>query len=713
MRRLKNVSSALAALAVLASTGTANASNSWLQDVRMATEVPSAPQSTPYPSKVSVSFFQKAKCEGNCVKFTVTYKTCNLDANGKPTNIKEKSFFWDMPCQTKAQTGSFELASGEYAYGDATVEIKKRPARGTKWEEFKSGKVDISSGKLSFATEGDLPNGKFSLVTGSGYSTFGGSSAASTSTSATASTQTTSTSVGRGRPTISRTGTERGTVENKINRTSNTATSTSSSNDKARRDAINNGIAGLKAKSNLRDFQINYNAEKQADYQITNQGLVLVQQVERTLSKDDADVLFAISNRNEIFPGAIVYVDQNLANGKPRLFTDGGYGKVTVSLDFDNGGKASRTGIVNSPNAINSAIDEMIREAYTSGYRGGAKANGMSKTFESSRTAAFSLGCDVNFLEVTCNAKVNTNSSKIENLYIHDLSQVYYTVTITLDPDKSNYFGSDASWEKMQRGLENKALAIISSVSYGRRLYHFKKFSSSAFRLNASQTLKAYGQKLESSQSVNDSTVSVDEWGYALGGSNKAAAANLRGDQLKQALQDTEFDISKANQGVPLSFKALFIANNELAKVSSTTKYYETTYSAYPKTINVDIYNGAKVVGATKMYVDMWYNTFSYDTRTKKKTPVQTDKKWNMSWSERGRKNDVIKLGPNEYFEPIADIRITHKHGAGPAFDTNVSSKGQINIADGYLKLDIEGSCYKGQSDPKFTDAHGGKTLLK
>jgi hypothetical protein len=59
-------------------------------------------------------------------------------------------------------------------------------------------------------------------------------------------------------------------------------------------------------------------------------------------------------------------------------------------------------------------------------------------------------------------------------------------------------------------------------------------------------------------------------------------------------------------------------------------------------------------------------------------------------------------LPEGEYFMPKAKIRITHKHGGGRGFDWQESSSGDIDISDGTLYLEIEGSCVWKQEDPHF-----------
>ena len=74
-------------------------------------------------------------------------------------------------------------------------------------------------------------------------------------------------------------------------------------------------------------------------------------------SKQD---IFA-ENLDNIYPGAIVYADQDLANGNPTL-VGLDYGTVTIRVDFNTGkGKsASISGVKNSADAIQSALYSIL-----------------------------------------------------------------------------------------------------------------------------------------------------------------------------------------------------------------------------------------------------------------------------------------------------------------------------------------------------------------
>lgn len=100
-------------------------------------------------------------------------------------------------------------------------------------------------------------------------------------------------------------------------------------------------------------------------------------------------------NLDNIYPGAIIYADQNLANGDPTL-VGLDYGTVTVRVDFNTGeGKrASISGVKNSPDAIQDAIHTILQ---SSDDKPSVKLN-YKKTFVSSvKEMAVNLGVNVSF----------------------------------------------------------------------------------------------------------------------------------------------------------------------------------------------------------------------------------------------------------------------------------------------------------------------------
>lgn len=111
-------------------------------------------------------------------------------------------------------------------------------------------------------------------------------------------------------------------------------------------------------------------------------------------SKQD---IFA-ENLDNIFPGAVVYADQDLANGNPTL-VGLDYGVVTIRVDFNTGkGKStSVSGVKNSADAIQSALYSILQ---SSDYRPPVGLN-YKKTYVSSVTEmAMNLGVSVSFLEI-------------------------------------------------------------------------------------------------------------------------------------------------------------------------------------------------------------------------------------------------------------------------------------------------------------------------
>ena len=93
-------------------------------------------------------------------------------------------------------------------------------------------------------------------------------------------------------------------------------------------------------------------------------------------SKQD---IFA-ENLDNIYPGAIVYADQDLANGNPTL-VGLDYGAVTIRVDFNTGrgNSASVSGVKNSADAIQAALYSILQ---SSDYKPPVKLN-YKKTYVS------------------------------------------------------------------------------------------------------------------------------------------------------------------------------------------------------------------------------------------------------------------------------------------------------------------------------------------
>ena len=131
---------------------------------------------------------------------------------------------------------------------------------------------------------------------------------------------------------------------------------------------------------------------------------------------------FFVDNTDNIYPGAIVIANKDLANGDPTL-AGLGYGKVTVSVNFNTGGKGSRSGVTNSPDGVRAAINEILNEAASNGKRPSVSY----QYHESSNTSLASMVANLNvrasFLKAQANVNTSVSSKEISVTEVEDYKQ--------------------------------------------------------------------------------------------------------------------------------------------------------------------------------------------------------------------------------------------------------------------------------------------------
>lgn len=158
-------------LAFFAMCTTISARDSFLEELPWCAPVPApAPSQTPcftkeetstWPTALNISVWNKATCGGvNLVKFVWRCKTCLLDSNGKPYDIKWDTYrSWELSCDKKPKTTSTNYGARRIYQGKVYVFLKHRYAKGSMYEIVDQGIVDVRStrtktGTLDFVIEG-------------------------------------------------------------------------------------------------------------------------------------------------------------------------------------------------------------------------------------------------------------------------------------------------------------------------------------------------------------------------------------------------------------------------------------------------------------------------------------------------------------------------------------------------------------------------------
>lgn len=370
---------------------------------------------------------------------------------------------------------------------------------------------------------------------------------------------------------------------------------TEDNSDQARRDAINNGFSGQVSRDNATALTRTPLADEALPSVIVNRnGEAFI--LENTTRKADVsgEEMFAMPNSG-IYPGALVYADKDLADGKPTL-VGLSYGKVTLYLDFDNGKQAYKEGVINDAAHVREAINELLRQ------NGGTYAppinlNAKKTTYSSTSKMALDLNVSAKFLGATANVDTKTSSTETSLVEVQDLTQAYYTVTAVQEPDKSKYFGDDITWAKIQEKInQNGPIAMINSVTYGRRAYKFYEYKTSDFNFTGSQSGSYSSVSATAKEDITRSSKASKEWMYIKGGNSAMAKEILTGSEINAAAAGN-LEIGPNNQGVLLTYTASFLASGRHCTANTSATYNETSYIKCPHTVRWEIKNRANAAG--------------------------------------------------------------------------------------------------------------------
>lgn len=468
--------------------------------------------------------------------------------------------------------------------------------------------------------------------------------------------------------------------------------------DKARREAINKGFSNNIGNDNAKALTISVggNDNLPAYIEVGSRALELVR--EEVSVNSQSDQIFA-ANYENIYPGAIVFADQSLADGDPTLAFDGG--TVDLRVNFNTGNR-SHTGVLNNAHSINDEIGKILEEAKYS-----PSPNLQYKSYYSSSLSEMAIGMKVNAKFLSVNAKVDMSTSKTEShVYeTQDYTQEYYTVSITQHPtDQSLYFADNVTWEQIAnkiRSNNNAPLAIITSVTYGRRAYKFYDYSTKDFKFKGSEEVQAYGQTLSSTQDIAEKSETKNVWMYLSGGDTESSGAILKGDEINTAISSKlKFNVN-TNQGVPLYYTVRFIASGRTANVSTTGKYYKTSYRELPGAVEYTFRNNCTHVAGAGFKMRLDYKVFRFDSRGQKQYVPQgkgvEDGYSRYTEHEIGfgnKKTGLLDLQPGEYIEGPLRLQIRCKTTSNGKWHNDVVCR--VVPTNGVIDVDVHGAIRPG-----------------
>lgn len=303
-------------------------------------------------------------------------------------------------------------------------------------------------------------------------------------------------------------------------------------------------------------------------------------------------------NLANVYPGSLLLVNRELAEGKPVpiVTKEGDRKPIELTIDLNGAGEEGTAWIEDpTPGNISTAVDEMV-EAWA------AKGNKAAATIGYDETMVYSeTQLEARLGVKGLGDKLGINFSDIEKgkkkVYVKALKQVYYNVNLTPSND---LFTENVDEEEVIRQIDNQNPAgIITSVAYGRMVYI--KLESSETEKKVEEVFKAAFSKGSVKESVKDSEILKNATfsAYVFGGTaGKGVAVTTKKMEeiIDLIVSEAEFKGSQVSAAKPISYSVSFLKDNKTALISSSTEYVETTVSRYHDTVINLKHRGAYVI---------------------------------------------------------------------------------------------------------------------
>jgi len=471
-------------------------------------------------------------------------------------------------------------------------------------------------------------------------------------------------------------------------------------------DRLDNAIVST-VDSNLKEFII---SRGQA-MQLTN----------RVCDINDPRSEFMPINESSIYPGRLVYVNRSLIDGKiddVQFYTKEGpqTGRVTVNVNFiaGNGETLSEKNVEATATEVNNAIGRIITKALGSGALPPASADSTASLSNSKAKLSIDLGCSVDYLGTKC--KVDTNTTKTQESFyqIDKFTQGFYQVSVEAeDRDSVNFLGAGVTLQNLADAYKEAPIGIIKSVTYGRTGFNVKQYDASSFSFTGDQSVSyKSAASVTSKQDIQENSRAASHYARIWGGSaTNAGKALLAGRKAKTDVESKEIDsafltemsanmeVSKVNQGVPISFTVVYLASGKEATTKMTGKYVETEYVPLFNRASVYLKNDATtLLGTESVNVLIEPKYIKLDSNGKvvgEGWATEFSKKWNNNSSM----STNIQLPPNCYFKDnklYVYLRTRKANVKGVSWKR--ASEGWVDLKrNGYLGLKILGNYLKNQ----------------
>ena len=328
--------------------------------------------------------------------------------------------------------------------------------------------------------------------------------------------------------------------------------------------------------------------------QARDKAVIVCTKVGRSLKKNLEGVSILRPTGGVIFPGALVYADQNLMEGRPTPIVLN-RGPLTLSIDLP--GLQDRLTPISAPSnssvqvSLNKILEVWNNNPASQGYANAARSSLQLSTAYTANQIALELGFSAGWAGGGVSTKLGMSSNSEKSVVMGFYRQVFYSVTMDTPSSPGSVFAKDLSLDQIRQAVHNEAVpAYVRSVDYGRILMITMETSALDTRANLeaalNQTITSgikFGGELDNryEKIVKNAAYSIVAIG---GGAGTAAEFSGNAENMKSLGEYLTRDATyrRDNPGAPISYSLAFLKDNTLAEMGFATEYTQTECIRYP-----------------------------------------------------------------------------------------------------------------------------------
>ncbi len=286
-----------------------------------------------------------------------------------------------------------------------------------------------------------------------------------------------------------------------------------------------------------------------------------------------------------IWPGALVYGDEDLLNGTPRPIT---LSRAPLNLRLDLPGMVEE-GNLHVENPENSSVQTEINKGlewwnaneYVDGYVNPSLSEYQSAISHSSKQMSLDIDMNIEWASSSIESQLDYESSSEIEVAAIAFKQVFYSVVMNTPSSPAAVFGLEVDANDVMSSMdESRPPAYVSSVDYGRIILFRMETEKVASHINL-KTVLEYASGVsggsvnaEFDEILNSSSTSITA--ITIGGNAEVASEAVTADgiaSLSSIITGKNAVYSRDNPGVPIAYTIRFLKDNSLAKMGFTTDY--------------------------------------------------------------------------------------------------------------------------------------------